>query len=101
MTETHSLSLPDVDLVYDVRGRMWERVTDFGEWPIWLADNRRLLFGDGGRSFWVVDTRTKQTTKIYSGGRDVLGPPRLARNASRLVFSRRVNEADIWVTTLK
>src|SRR5262245_47321427 len=65
------------------------------------ADSRRVVFGDGGGNLWVVDSQTRQTTKIYSGARDILGPPRLSRDGRRLVYTRRVNEADVWMMTLR
>jgi len=98
--EEGTTGLPGI-LVYTIRTRTWERITEFGEWPVWLPDSRRLLFGDGGRNFWVVDVQTKQPKKIYSGGRDVLGPPRLTRDGRTAVYSRRVNEADVWLMTLR
>jgi hypothetical protein len=68
---------------------------------VWLPDSRRILFGDGGRNFWVVDSQTRQTKKIYSGGRDVMGPPQLTRDGRSAFYSRRISEADIWLMTVK
>jgi hypothetical protein len=87
--------------VYSFAGRTYERLRDSGEWPVWLPDNRRILFGDGGRHFWVLDTQTKQSRIIYSGGRDVLGPPRLTADGRSVFYSRRVTEADLYLTTLR
>jgi Tol biopolymer transport system component len=84
-------------VLYAFASRTYERLTDFGEWPAWLADGRRILFVSRGREFWVVDTRTKQAKKIYSTTRDVLGPPRVTRNARDVFFSRRVTESDIYL----
>ena len=84
-----------------LKTRTYERLTDFGEWPVWLPDSRRILFGDGGRNFWLVDSQTRETTKIYSGGRDVIGPPRLTRDGRTAFYSRRVTEGDIWLMTLQ
>jgi Tol biopolymer transport system component len=81
-------------------GRL-ERVTDFGEWPVWLPDSRRVLFVARGREFHVFDTRTKKTALIYSTGRDTLGPPRLTRDGRAMFYSRRITEADVWVATLR
>jgi eukaryotic-like serine/threonine-protein kinase len=83
--------------VYDVRTGTYERVADFGEWPTWLPDSRRLLFVDRGKDFYVVDTRTRAVRKIWSVTRDVIGPPRLSRDGRALYFSRRVSESDVWV----
>jgi Tol biopolymer transport system component len=87
--------------VYDLRNRTYDKLTDFGEWPTWLPDSRRLLFGDGGRNFWIVDGQTKDAKSIYSGGRDVLGPPHLTLDGRSIFYTRRITEADIWLMTLQ
>jgi len=84
-------------VLYAFASKTYERLTDFGEWPAWFGDSRRLLFVSKGREFWVMDTRTKQTKQIYSTIRDVLGPPRVTRDARTVYFSRRVNEGDIYL----
>ena len=92
-------------LTYDLRTRQFERLTDFGEWPVWLPDNRHILFVSGpegpGKAFYIVDRVTKQWKKIFTAGRDVLGPPRVSRDGRRIFYSRRVTEADLWMVTLK
>jgi eukaryotic-like serine/threonine-protein kinase len=86
---------------YSLRSHKYESLTDFGEWPAWLPDDRHLLFVADGKAFFVVDTRSKQVRKIFSVTRDVIGPPRLTRDATKAYFSRRVTESDIWLLTLK
>jgi Tol biopolymer transport system component len=88
-------------VMYTFNNQKYERLTDFGEWPVWLPDSRHVLFGDGGKQFWLLDTHTKQTKVIYSGGRDVLGPPRLTADGRTAYYSRRVTEADIHLMTLR
>ncbi len=86
--------------VYSMRSRTYEKVSDFGEWPVWLPDGRRILFVAEGKAFHVVDSRSKKIRKIFSVTADVIGPPRLARDGTAY-FSRRVTEADVWMATLK
>jgi Tol biopolymer transport system component/tRNA A-37 threonylcarbamoyl transferase component Bud32 len=88
-------------LMYSLRSRKYERLTDFGEWPVWLPDSRRVLFVAGGKAFYIVDTRSKQVRKVFSVTRDIIGPPQLTRNGKTAYFSRRVTESDIWLLTLK
>ena len=88
-------------VLYTFASRRYERVTDFGEWPVWFPDSRRLLFVYQGREFWVLDSRTKQTRKIYSTVRDVLGPPRLTRDGRTAFYTRRVTEGDIYLLTFE
>jgi Tol biopolymer transport system component len=86
---------------YSLRSHKYESLTDFGEWPAWLPDNRHVLFVADGKAFFVVDKRSKQVRKIFSVTRDVIGPPRLTRDGTKAYFSRRVTESDIWLMTLK
>ncbi len=88
-------------MMYTFKTQTYERLTNFGEWPVWLPDSRRVLFGDGGKNFWLLDTATKQTKVIYSGGRDVLGPPRLTPDGRTAYYSRPITESDIHLMTLR
>jgi eukaryotic-like serine/threonine-protein kinase len=87
-------------VIYSFTSGRYERLTDFGEWPVWLGDSRRLLFVARMRELWVLDSRSGQARKIFSATRDVLGPPRLTRDGREAYCSRRVTEADIWLLTL-
>ena len=87
-------------IVHTFRTGAYERLTDFGEWPVWLPDSKHLLFVSGGNEFFVVDVETKEVRKVFSVDRDVIGPPRLSRDGREMYFSRRVTEADIWILTL-
>ena len=88
-------------VIYSFASQTYERVTDFGEWPVWLPDNRRVLFVTGGKEYWVVDTRTKQKEKAFSVARDVIGPARLTRDGRAAFFPRRVTEADIYLLSFQ
>jgi Tol biopolymer transport system component len=87
--------------IYSWDTRTYARLTDFGEWPVWLPDNRRLLFVSRGREFHILDARTRVTSRIFSVVRDTLGPPRLTRDGREAYFSRRITEADVWLATLR
>ena len=88
-------------LVYSFKTKTYEKVADFGEWPVWLPDGRRILFVANRNAFYIVDSRTKAVRKIFSAERDVIGPPRLTRDGRTAYFSRRITEADIWLLTLR
>ncbi|HEY1306042.1 MAG TPA: protein kinase [Vicinamibacterales bacterium] len=87
--------------IYSTVTKTFERAVEFGEWPVWLPDGKRILFVARGHEFHVFDTRTKELKRIYSVKRDTLGPPRLTRDGRDMYFSRRVTEADIWVAKLR
>jgi Tol biopolymer transport system component len=88
-------------LVYDLETRTFDRVTEFGQWPVWFPDSLRLLIVSEGREFHLVDMRTRTTTRIFSALRDTLGPPRLTRDGRNAFFSLRATESDVWTATLE
>jgi eukaryotic-like serine/threonine-protein kinase len=86
-------------ITYSLRSRRFNRLTNFGGYPVWLPDNRQLMFVSGGRDFYVVDARSKRVEKVFSVQRDIIGPPQLTRDGREAYFSRRVTEGDIWLLT--
>jgi Tol biopolymer transport system component len=84
-------------VTYSLRSNTFDRLTDFGEFPVWLPDSQRVLFVSGGKDFYVVDAKSKAVRKVFTGKRDVIGPAQLSRDGRQAVFSRRVTEADIWL----
>jgi eukaryotic-like serine/threonine-protein kinase len=87
-------------VAYSLRSQTFERLTDFGGYPVWLPDSRRVMFVAGGQGFHVVDTRSRKVEKVFSVQRDVIGPPQLTRDGREAYFTRRVTEGDIWLLTL-
>ena len=88
-------------VIYSLEARTYDRLTDFGQWPVWLPDSRNLLFVTGGNEFWIVDSETRMRRRIYASRTDVLGPPRAIGDGRRIVYTRRVTEADVWLMTLR
>ena len=87
-------------VTYSLPSQTFERLTDFGGYPVWLPDSRRVMFVAGGRGFHVVDTRSRRVENVFSVQRDVIGPPQLTRDGREAYFTRRVTEGDIWLLTL-
>ena len=87
-------------ITYSLRSRSFERLTDFGGYPVWLPDSRHVMFVSGGRDFHVVNVRSRKVEKVFSVQGDIIGPPQLTRDGREAYFSRRVTEGDIWLLTL-
>jgi len=95
-------SSPHLGIVtFSFKSGKYQRLTDYGEWPVWLGDSRRLLFVSKGKDFFVIDSQSKAVRKIFSVERDSIGPPRMTRDNRSIYFTRRVTEADIWLVTLR
>jgi len=88
-------------VIHTLGANRYDRLTDYGQWPVWLPDSRRVLFVSGGKGFYVVDRVTRRVTKVYSVNRDVIGPPQLTHDGRTMYYSRRSTAADIRVVTLR
>ncbi|MGH7530244.1 MAG: TolB family protein, partial [Gemmatimonadales bacterium] len=87
-------------VVHTLGTARYDRLTTFGEWPVWLPDSRRLLFVSGGNALYVVDRETRAVRKVFEVTHDVIGPPQLTPNGRTMYYTRRTTEADIWLATL-
>lgn len=52
-------------MTYSLASQQYEFITQFGTDPIWLSDNRRMLFFSNYH-LYLVDSREKQPRKIFS-----------------------------------
>ena len=84
--------------IYDLESKTYDWLTDFGDWPIWLNDNRRLLFVSQG-SLFIFDTQTRKYQKVLAvTDQDVdIGSPALSRDNRTIYFTYVAAEADIWL----
>jgi Tol biopolymer transport system component len=71
-----------------------------GTTPVWLSDNRRLLFQDGGKIF-LLDGKTGGFREVLSLEPDTITDSfGLSRDDRTIYFVRDRSEADIWMVTL-
>jgi len=78
-----------------------ERLTDFGSYPRWLSDGRRLLFNHRG-DLLVMDSESRKWHRVLDvAPGEVESNFAVSRDDRTLYFSRAVSEADIWLMSLK
>jgi Tol biopolymer transport system component len=87
--------------IYDLASGTYEWLTDFGDWPVWLNDNRRLLFVSQGKIL-LYDTQSKQYRPVLTvTDQDVdIGSASLSRDNRMIYFTFVAAEADIWLMNL-
>jgi Tol biopolymer transport system component len=88
--------------VYEEASGKYDWFTDFGDWPVWLKDNRRLLFVSQGKVF-LFDTATRKYQPVLAvTDQDVdIGSPSLSADNRVLFFTFVSAEADVWLMTLE
>lgn len=84
--------------IYSLASRSFRRLTDFGADPVWLSDNRRLLFHHKGR-IHLLDTESAATRELVS-----VAPEEVARRGfavspddRQIYFSVTSTQADVWM----
>jgi eukaryotic-like serine/threonine-protein kinase len=84
--------------VYSLESNRFERLTDYGMDPIWLSDNRRLLFYNNGR-IDLVDSQTKKAHTVLSVAPHSIAKRgfALSSNDSLIYFSQATTESNIWL----
>ena len=85
----HEIGTPGID---------W--LTDFGEWPVWLSDNRRLLFSHEGKLF-LVDSTTRKYHQLMALPQRSLGSVGLSPDGRAIYYTVMTAEADVWLMTMK
>ncbi|MDQ3134717.1 MAG: hypothetical protein M3Q76_07925, partial [Acidobacteriota bacterium] len=87
-------------LIYTFETNAFERITDFGSKPIWLHDNRRLLFNHAGKLF-LVNSETKKVQEISLHSPHYLYEYGLTGDKRILYYTLATTEADIWLLNLE
>ncbi len=87
--------------IYDLEAKTYDWLTDFGDWPIWLNDNRHLLFVSQG-TIYLFDTNSRNYHQLFVvTDQDVdIGSPALSRDNRTLYFTYVAADADIWLMDL-
>jgi Tol biopolymer transport system component len=87
-------------VVYSLASRAYTRLTDFGAYPAWLSDGRRLLFSSQS-ALYLVDKDTRKVRELMSAGGDNVVAPAVTADNKAIYFHRATTEADIWMAALK
>ncbi len=88
-------------VLYSLADSLYVRMTDRGESPTWLSDNRRLLYWDGDKLF-LLDTQSRTSRQVLAT------PPNseyddltLSPDDRALYLVRHTDEGSIWLLTLR
>lgn len=82
--------------IFDLTSRKFEKLTDFGTRPFWLADNRRLIFLNRDR-LYLFDSKTKRMKEIFSAAPYLLQSFTLSKDNRTIYYTIQKNESDIWL----
>ncbi len=87
--------------LYSIDTAKLERLTDFGEWPIWLKDGRSILFFSDGKIFSVDLLSKKPQEIVFTEPLQITGAFAVSPDEKFLYLTIDTTQADIWLTNLK
>jgi eukaryotic-like serine/threonine-protein kinase len=91
---------PNGILIYSLAAKTYEVLSDTGNAPLWLHDNRHMIYNRGNNNWCVLDMITKHSKPITNLPKGiVLGKPP-ADNSKLYYFDVRT-ESDIWEAVLE
>jgi len=87
--------------VYDLETKSYDWLTDFGDWPIWLNDDRHLLFVSQGTIYlFDVESRKYRPVLVVTDQDVDIGSPTLSHDNRTIYFTYVAAESDIWLMDL-
>jgi Tol biopolymer transport system component/DNA-binding winged helix-turn-helix (wHTH) protein len=86
--------------LYSLDSKQFDKLTDFGNRPVWLSDNRRLLFFYHDK-LYLLDTSSEKIKELLSTAPDQIHGLTVSRSTNLICFSIEIAEADIWVATFR
>jgi len=86
--------------IHEVGSQQIRWLTDFGEWPVWLQDSRRLLFSHRSKLF-LIDGAGGTAKEILALPQNSLGSVGLSADNRTIYFTLRAAESDVWLMTMK
>jgi serine/threonine protein kinase len=92
--------------LYSFETNRYEKLTDFGLRPEWLADSRHIVFVHSGKGktaeqqVWRVDTQTKAFKPLLSHPTQIISTLGLTHDNCRLFFTATDHQSDIFLLSL-
>lgn len=86
--------------VYSLESRKYQPLTEFGSWPVWLSDSRRLLFNHQDKIL-LIDTQSGRVREVFSyAPHETEHGFGVCRDDRWIYFSLAVTEADVWLMSM-
>jgi Tol biopolymer transport system component len=86
--------------IYTFETRQYEKLKDSGAYPLWLNDNRRLLFYDG-QTLFLMDSQTKRVREVLNVSPNRVEYTTLSRDNRWIYYTLVSAESDLWLMSLK
>lgn len=86
--------------LYSIETGQYERLTEISGRPIWLNDNRRLLFTNDSK-LYLLDRYTKKAKELYSFAPNDISAASVTKDNRSIYLAVAMNEADVWLLSME
>ncbi len=85
-------------VAYSLQQRKYETLTNFGTEPVWLKDNRRMVFVDDNGKLFIVDLYDKKPRRIGRGfDKEINTISQFPSDDRFLYLTTLSRESDVWL----
>jgi len=92
-------SIPGI-VAYSVADKTYKKLNEKGSNPMWLSDNRRILYNLDDKIF-LLDTKTGQSREILASRGNYIHHFEMTRDDRTIYFTIELLESGIWIADLK
>jgi serine/threonine protein kinase/sugar lactone lactonase YvrE len=82
--------------MYDLEKQTFEKITDIGNNPFWLNDNRHFIF-TADNAIFLADAQTKNITELYKASAYELQHANISPDNKTIFFRYLQVDADVWM----
>lgn len=85
---------------YSIADKTYQKLNEKGNNPMWLNDNRRILFNSDDKIF-LLDTKIAQTREIFASRGNSIAQFEITRDNRAIYFGIEMLETGIWIADLQ
>ncbi|MEZ5426430.1 MAG: protein kinase [Pyrinomonadaceae bacterium] len=85
---------------YSVADKTYRKLNEKGGNPMWLNDNRRILFNSDNKIF-ILDTKTGESREVYASRGNYINQFEITRDDRTIYFGIELLETSIWIVDLQ
>jgi serine/threonine protein kinase/Tol biopolymer transport system component len=87
--------------LYSLASHSYEKMTDLGDFPLWLHDNRHIVYTYQGNVF-LLDVHTKAVRKLLAApSHSLLAATAVSPDDRTIYVVQATDEGDVWMAEMK
>jgi Tol biopolymer transport system component len=85
---------------YSFETNQYEKLSEFGGFPMWLSDSTRFIFRFN-KTIYMGDVKTKRVREVFSSDENEIRSVDISPDGELLYYTVYSSESDIWLLDLE